>query len=376
LNAPDEPRARDRDAAIDDLRAALVVMVVLLHAALAYCSFSTRDPANWFDSSAPVVDAARWPLLDWAVLYLDTFAMPLLFLISGLFALPSLRRKGPRAFLISRVLRLGIPFAFSALILAPLAFAPSFLMADPRPATPYLATFFTTDGWPVGPPWFLWVLLAFNGLLALVHAAWPDLPGRLRGQPTALVVLLVTAAAFLPAGLLVSHFYRASLGPFDVQPGRLGLYLASFVLGMALGSGERWRTPGWPRFWAAWLWAGLFAFLIYMGAMGNTFRLPGPVTRILLVVTFSFSCTGACLGWLGAARRLAGLRHRLLDSLIANAYGIYLVHYAVVVWIQFALLPVGRPPWFKFGAALAGGLGLSWGASALLRRIPAPGRVL
>jgi fucose 4-O-acetylase-like acetyltransferase len=73
---------KGRDVAVDYLRAFLIVLVVLLHAALAYTAFSTYDPGRWIDSSAPVVDTVRWPLLDPLALCLDTFMMPLLFLIS------------------------------------------------------------------------------------------------------------------------------------------------------------------------------------------------------------------------------------------------------------------------------------------------------
>lgn len=31
----------------------------------------------------------------------------------------------------------------------------------------YLKDFFVTEQWPVGPPWFLWVLFFFNVLYAI-----------------------------------------------------------------------------------------------------------------------------------------------------------------------------------------------------------------
>ena len=136
-----EPSIEGRDITIYYLRTFLIILVVLLHAALAYTLFSTYDETRWTDSSAPIVDASRWPFLDWFVLYLDTFFMPLLFLISGLFVFSSLKRKKACPFLRSRLRRLGIPFVFSVLFIAPLAFHPSYLMADPVPQAPYLTTY-------------------------------------------------------------------------------------------------------------------------------------------------------------------------------------------------------------------------------------------
>jgi hypothetical protein len=67
----DKTQLKGRDIAIDYLRAFVIVLVVFLHAALAYTSFSTYDETRWVDSSAPVVDASRWPFLDWFVLFYD-----------------------------------------------------------------------------------------------------------------------------------------------------------------------------------------------------------------------------------------------------------------------------------------------------------------
>jgi surface polysaccharide O-acyltransferase-like enzyme len=302
--------------------------------------------------------------------------MALLFLISGLFVVSSLERRGGRGFFISRLQRLGIPFIFAALFIAPLAFLPSYLMAAPKPQAPYLATFFTSDGWPVGPPWFLWVLLVFNGVVVLVHQAVPTMLEKLRAQPTALVIFLVTVVSFLPLSLVGSHYWWATLGPFDLQPIRLGLYFAYFLLGMALGTGQRWKKVGWPKYWGAWFIAGLFSFLVYMGVLGDTLQLPALVSQVMLGVTFAASCTGASLGFLGAFRRFVRRSCSIFDNLSANAYGIYLVHYAVVLWIQFVFLSVSWPVWIKFGVTFIGGLALSWGVSELVRRIPAVRRVL
>ena len=64
------------------------------------------------------------------------------------------------------------------------------------------------------------------------------------------------------------------------------------------------------------------------------------------------------------------------DSLRDNAYGIYLVHYAFVSWLQYSLLSssVGAIP--KAVIVIAGALVLSWATSATLRAIPAVRRVV
>jgi glucan biosynthesis protein C len=110
---------------IDDLRSAVIVLVVAHHAALAYIPHAHYDPHNYLNSSAPVVDPQRWWPLDLLVSWNDHFFMALLFLRSGLFVLPALRRKGVRRFLLERFQRLGLPFLVAAGLLSPLAFYPS-----------------------------------------------------------------------------------------------------------------------------------------------------------------------------------------------------------------------------------------------------------
>ncbi len=67
--------------------------------------------------------------------------------------------------------------------------------------------------------------------------------------------------------------------------------------------------------------------------------------------------------------RFARARGPWLDSLEANAYGMYLVHYGVVVWLQYALLGIFWPASFKAAIVFAGAVLLSWSASAALRRV-------
>lgn len=366
-----------RDIAIDYLRSFVIVLVVFLHAALAYTSFSTFNATRYVDSSAPVVDASRWPFLDLFVLFYDTFMMSLLFLISGLFTISSLERKGSGGFFIARLQRLGIPFVVASLFIAPLAFWPSYLLAVPESRTPYWVRFFTSDGWPIGPPWFLWVLLAFNGIVALASWIAPTVLAKLRQQPTVPVIFLVTIISFLPLNLFIPTYYWVSLGPFDVQPARIGLYFACFLLGTALGTGQQWRKIGWPKHWGVWFILGILSFFVYIGLMGNdAIQLPHLVSQVMLSVAFAASCAGTSLGLLGAFRKFVRRPHAIFESLCTNAYGIYIIHYAFIIWIQFALLSAAWPAWIKFSVTFIGGLALSWGTSKLVRQIPAVRRVL
>ncbi len=342
-----------------------------MHAALAYTSFSTIDETHWVKSSAPIVDSYRCFLLDPLVFHFDTFLMSLLFLISGLFTLRSIERRGCNDFFIARLKRLGVPFVFAVLVIAPLAFYPSYLSAAPETDTPYLFSFFTSDGWPTGPPWFLWVLLLFNGIVAFVHWLAPNLLRRISKLPSVFIVFLVSILSFLPLSLIASHFWWLSIGPIDMQPVRLGLYFAYFLLGMAIGAGQGWRRRDWLKNWSLWLVVGVLSFVVYLLLLNEAVQLPGLVMALIFGTAFAVSCAGTSLGLLGAFRRYAGGNYVVFDSLSENSYGIYIIHYAFVIWIQFLLFEVSWPACFKFCVTFVGGLLLSWGTSIALRKIPA-----
>lgn len=115
------------------LRTSLVLLVVAHHAVLAYHGYAPRPaeplgPATRGWSAFPVVDAAIWPGIEVFSMYNDGFFMALMFLISGVFVWPSLRRKGASRFAGDRMLRLGIPFVVGAALLGPLAYYPTYLL--------------------------------------------------------------------------------------------------------------------------------------------------------------------------------------------------------------------------------------------------------
>ena len=58
--------------------------------------------------------------------------------------------------------------------------------------------------------------------------------------------------------------------------------------------------------------------------------------------------------------RFAKSSLRLLDALRPSAYGIYLVHYIFIIWLQYAVYDPPLPAFIKFAIVFAGTLLLSW----------------
>jgi surface polysaccharide O-acyltransferase-like enzyme len=72
----------------------------------------------------------------------------------------------------------------------------------------------------------------------------------------------------------------------------------------------------------------------------------------------------------------------ILDPLRENAYGIYLIHYVPVLWLQYLMFGMTFGPIdqvtaiIKAGIVLVLTLAISWAATAALRRIPGATHVL
>ena len=74
--------------------------------------------------------------------------------------------------------------------------------------------------------------------------------------------------------------------------------------------------------------------------------------------------------------RFVGRRRWLFDRLSDNEYGMYLIHYAFVSWLQLALLAAALSAIEKGLAVFVGTLLLSWGMSAAIRSIPGVSRMV
>src|SRR6267154_2504021 len=166
-------------AALGYLRAFITVLVVAPHAALAYHPFAPPAPSNmvvqprlW--AAFPVVDSARWNGFGLLVGFNDTFFMSLMFFLSGLFVWKTLQRKGVQSFLSDRAVRLGIPFAVAVLI-APLAYYPAYLTTGSHSGlTDFWRQWLSLGNWPVGPAWFIWVLLVFDFVAGALFLCYPN----------------------------------------------------------------------------------------------------------------------------------------------------------------------------------------------------------
>jgi surface polysaccharide O-acyltransferase-like enzyme len=377
---------------LSNLRAVVIVVVVAFHSALPYLASQPSTPfpfdvAPYRWVAFPIIDRERFFGFDLFCAFQDVSLMSLMFLLAGLFTAASLRRKGSLGYLIDRCWRIGLPFCLGAAILAPLAYYASYRATAADPSFEAFARhWLDLPMWPAGPAWFLWQLLLLSALAALLHRVRPralallgQIAGRAGDRPMAAfaVFAALSAIAYVPLAMAFSAWDWISLGPFSVQLSRPLHYLLYFLAGIALGSHGLDRAlmkcdGPLARHWLALLSAAFAAFALW-GAF-TSMTLPdwnaSPlVARLAAALAFPLACASGVLGWLAVALRFFHFEDRAFDSLSANAYGIYLLHYVVVVWLQYALLALAFPALAKGIVVLALSLVASWAASGFLRAL-------
>jgi peptidoglycan/LPS O-acetylase OafA/YrhL len=379
-----------RIAALDHLRGCVIVLVVLHHAVLAYCRFGHLDRRHYLLSTAPVVDVDRWIGFDILVLLNDSFFMPMMFLLSGLFVWRGLTRRGARRYLGERLLRLGLPFVVGALILTPLAYYPSWrLTGSTEGFVSFWSDMLVSGPWPSGPGWFIGVLMLFDGLAALTFRMTSGrvLTAGMRWQSGAGFAALVglSAVCYLPSLALFGPGPWISFGPFAVQTSRFGLYGLYFAVGVCCGAaalrdGSAVSGEGLARHWARWAVVAVLAGVVLIGVEVARLRAGSAMPRGVSLGSYGVAlvvfCAAACLALVAGFARFSGRAGRVWDGLAANAYGIYLLHYPIVTWAQYGLTQVALGAVVKAAMVFAAALGLSWLMVSVMRRIPGVARVV
>jgi len=324
----------------------------------------------------------------------DVFLMSLFFFLSGLFVWPSLAHKGTASFLHGRVLRLGVPFLLVVALLMPPTLYPSYLQtASDGSIAAYWGHWLALRFWPCGPMWFLWLLLVADFMAAALHKFAPgavNLLIRLSASAEAHPVryftrfVCISVIAYLPLAVAFTPSAWFQQGPFAFQLSRPLHYALYFFAGLGLGAGgvERGLLAAegpLVRRWPLWVIAAALSLLAWMGLTGlalardTSFPL---ALQIAADLSFVFACFANCFAVLAIVLRFAARRLPLLAGLRNSAFGMYLVHYLFVVWLQFAMLGAAFPAVIKGAVVFGGTLLFSWSTIAALRHLPSVAQII
>jgi len=246
------------------------------------------------------------------------------------------------------------------------------------------------------------VLLAFDILAALVYRACPgvveaigqlSLKGFARPGLFFWVLLIASIIVYIPSVLYFGAARWFGFGPAAIQASRVLLYVLYFFVGVGIGvvrfdqglvAGEGALARRWPIWLAATIASyGCIIGLVYVrhNLLPDLDHLPSwwRVVYALALVSYSAAQT---FNVLALFLRFSNEGSSILDPLRDNAYGIYLIHYIPVLWLQYALFGISFGPLMQLTAIIkaiivfALTLAISWASTSALRRIPGVSGIL
>jgi len=359
--------ATSRRGELDALRSLVVVGLVFFHAALV---FDARDD---FYVKNDTTTEATTILAGLGVVW----AMPLLFVVAGIGAWHSLRKRSPGGFAAERLLRLGVPLVFATLTIVPV---PQYLRlrADPAYDEAYprfLLRFFDVRLSPGDVPfvvqgelfetghlWFIVLLLTFSLVLAAAvrwaPAVHPPPPSLWTLAALAVPVAVICAAVGLEEGLGAWSRWA---------------YLLFFLYGFLLASDDAYRPL--IRRTAPWT-AGLGALFFLAGAPAFlssddpfTEMSPLPIGARALFGLAGWCCVLAILGFLDRPRSASGgTRPRKPAYLATASLPLYVLHQPIVVAVAFTVVRWELPAPLKYLIIVVVSLGVLVAAYDLLVR--------
>jgi surface polysaccharide O-acyltransferase-like enzyme len=381
---------RARIVALDRARSVITLLVVLHHSVINYTYFGHGDRMRWLG-------------FDLVVLFNDSFFMACMFFISGLFVRGSLARRRPADFLGRRAWRLGVPFLASIFVVMPIAYYPTFLR-DHLPGTTDLNFLhfwwhtLTVGPWPSGSAWFLWVLLALDAIAALLWAGAPrvievfgQLIHALRDRPmTAFVAFLVfSIIIYLPMRLIFgdSSWLVPGHYPLPIQTSRILLYAGYFFAGVGVGevslrAGMLAENGMLVKRWTVWLAFAIASYgaillLVYTHHSGLVdFNSPPLWWHTAYGLVFAMFSAAMTFTVPAVFLRFERSSFGLLDAIRPSAYGIYLLHFIPLIWLQYVVYDPAFPAFVKFAIVFTGTLSISWALTVLLRKMPTVARMI
>ncbi len=312
-----------RKAYLDNIRWTTVLLVLIYH--VGYLFNDVGIPGG-------IPNAANLPGVDVFCCVVYPWFMVLLFVVAGMSARYSLQKRSIGQFLRERVTRLLVPSTLGLLVLhwitgylnlrisGGLAYIPA----------PLVYPIAVMSG--IGPLWFIQTLFLFSCALALIqkldrrNRLW-QLGGR-AGLPVVLLLFLVLwgAAQILNAPVLTVY--------------RFGIYFAAFLIGYFILSHDAIQQTlartAIPLIALGVVGAVAYALYYYGQNFTADACLKSRVTALYLWVVV--------LAILGGFRRFADRETPLTRYLSRASYGLYILHYPLLLAVCYGLQTYGSLP--------------------------------
>jgi surface polysaccharide O-acyltransferase-like enzyme len=354
---------------VDNLRVLLTSLVVLHHVAVTYSGLPL-----WYYTEKPTNGAVALGLTVF-LLVNQAWFMGAFFLLSGHFTPGSYDRKGARAFLRDRLIRLGVPLVVFYFVLNPILYVGSYHGGSPLDF--YLHTIGT------GPLWFVFALLVLDGSYAAFRLATRHRRPRERNSqpptyPTVIGFVLALALVTYALRIAIPVGFWVPVIDFPTSD-YLPQYVSFFVLG-TVAYRRGWLSATTARMGRVGFALAVGATLVFLplALAGGTDAWVGHGTLSSLCYALwdSTFAVGIVLALLTFFRRRLNTQGPLRRRLSGHVFTVYLIHAFVVTVAGYALRVLDLPTLAKFVLAALVVLPACFLLAGPVRRLPGVRRVL
>jgi glucan biosynthesis protein C len=319
--------------------------------------------------------------------------MGLFYFIAGYFTPRPYDRKGAWRFLADRLVRLGVPLLFYALIINPLVTYWASVAGGYVGSFWQFATSHTQDltKASVGPLWFVEGLLIFSIVYALGRLAFSRTGGRdvqpgVTPEPGNMAIAIFALAIGLAT--FVVRFW-AKVG-WQWEPAHLELahfpqYIAMFAAGI-LFYRRGWLAAVLERQARIWVWVTLACVLLLpllavaAGALEDRIdpAMAGGISWLSLAYSLweGFMCVAMSLTALALFRRRFNWQDKLARIMAADSYAVYVLHPLIIVPLAILFSDITWPLELMFLLVAPLGVALCFLIAHAVRQLPLVRQVL
>jgi glucan biosynthesis protein C len=348
-------RAVHRYHALDALRAAMMLLGIVLHSAVSYGKIPLGEA--W-----PYKDPNTSSVFDLVVFFIHLFRMPVFFVAAGFFAAMLTAREGPNGFFVNRAKRVLLPLA----LFWPIVYtgvAAGFTYATGRAAGQVDMSRITSGAFlgtaTLAHLWFLWDLMIFYAVAVVLMPIGARIPARWTASidwafgsvattvAGALAMSAVSALTLLPMNHAALDTSVALLPPVRV----LVAYGVFFSFGWLLYRRRDLIEP-FGRTWKLPMLVGVIASVAYLVV---TIGQPIADPRMAHVIGCALAAVSMWMlifGIVGAFVSLLGCPLPIVRYLSDASYWMYILHLPFVIGVSGLLAPLPLPAIVKFGITL------------------------
>lgn len=348
---------------LDNLRWITIILVVIFHIFYFYNNIG-GDQAPMFQrlEPNPAVEGGKATVTFAGIFQYSVYQwfMLLLFIVSGMCAKYTLRRKSVKEFLHGRVQKLLVPSTLGVLCVHWIAgWLETYMFLPADVEIPGFVKFFIAVASGIGGLWFCHVLIVASLILALIKTI---------DKNAKFEALCEKSNIFVAAGLYILMFGAAQILNIPmIATYRMAYFPLAFLLGYYVFTSEKLLAQLKKYGWIC-LITGIVAGVFYEIKFYGTYYAEYKVLNDWLSILHAWF---TAIGILGVAQ-LLDFENPFTRYMNKAGWGIYINHITILIVFNYLIrgFAVALPVWVIYALELIVALAASIGLWEVLRRIP------